>query len=519
MTDAGSVAAAPVSAPMLARATRSSRWMADEQLARLASNGNEHAFAAIYERYLPKLVRYCQGIVLSREDAEDAAQTAMVKAMKALAERPQEINLRPWLYRIAHNEAISLLRRRRPTQELDETVELVAGQSPEEVADTRMRLRELVTDLRALPERQRGALVMRELCGLEYEEIAGALGSSRGAAMQTVFEARSALVQFDEGRRLPCELVQRAISDGDRRRLRGRGVRAHLRGCDQCRGFESALQRRRGDLALLVPAGGKGLIVTLLGLAGVGGARTAVSLSSVSSLGGSGWRVAAVGLIAATAAGGEAVNQLSVGHHDHHTAPAVASGLAGHAAAAARAAALRAAADAATRPHRAHRSTAAERAGRPHAVLPSLSTSSLTPRRAHRERALAGPPPASTTASAAAPSTSAAPSSGSGSGAGTPSTSKPSGSSSSNSFWSWVLQQAAAQAAHDASTGASSAVDQRYGNWTITYGSGSSSASSSSSAGSVASPGSSGVTTGTGPTGPTGPSGPAQITNSQISSD
>ncbi|HEX4109325.1 MAG TPA: sigma-70 family RNA polymerase sigma factor, partial [Solirubrobacteraceae bacterium] len=310
------MAAAPVTtAPELARATRSSRWMGDEQLARLAARGNEHAFAAIYERYLPKLVRYCQGIVLQREDAEDAAQTAMLKAMKALAERPQEVNLRPWLYRIAHNEAVSLLRRRRPEQQLDERIEAIGAECPEETVHTRARLKELVADLRELPERQRGALVMRELCGLDYEEIAGVIGGSRGAAMQTVFEARSTLVQFDEGRRLSCELVQRAISDGDRRRLRARGVRAHMRGCVQCRTFDGSLERRRRDLALLIPAGGKGALMTFLGIAGAGGARTALSFSSATSLSGQGWRVAALGLIAATAAGGEAVHHLAAAPH------------------------------------------------------------------------------------------------------------------------------------------------------------------------------------------------------------
>src|ERR1700751_388627 len=110
------MAATPAAAPFLATAPRSVRWLADDQLMRLASRGHQAALAAIYERYCAKLVRYCQGILLNREDAEDAAQTAMLKAMRALADRPHDVRLRPWLYRIAHNEAVTILRQRRPQE-------------------------------------------------------------------------------------------------------------------------------------------------------------------------------------------------------------------------------------------------------------------------------------------------------------------------------------------------------------------------------------------------------------------
>ena len=82
------------------------------------------------------------------------------------------IELRPWLYRVARNESISLLRRRRTVAEPDEA--LLPSQPAADVTfEARERLRTLVADLAALPERQRSALVMRELSGLKYEEIAG----------------------------------------------------------------------------------------------------------------------------------------------------------------------------------------------------------------------------------------------------------------------------------------------------------------------------------------------------------
>jgi RNA polymerase sigma factor (sigma-70 family) len=243
------------------------RLLGDEQLASLIAAGERDAFAVAYERHLPALIRYCRGILLVREDAEDAAQCAMVAALRALPKRPPQLKLRAWLFRVAHNEAISLVRRRYPHEPLDSALD-VSAPDVAETADVRTRLRQLVSDLRALPDRQRSALVMRELCGLGYDEIAGVLASTESAAMQTVFEARSALVQFEHGRTLSCVNVQRMLSDGDRRSLRARRVRAHMRSCDGCRTFELSVGRRRGEFGLLLPLAGNSSLATLLGMLG-----------------------------------------------------------------------------------------------------------------------------------------------------------------------------------------------------------------------------------------------------------
>jgi hypothetical protein len=81
------------------------RRLGDEQLASLIAAGERDAFAVAYERHLPALIRYCRGILLVREDAEDAAQSAMVAALRALPQRPPQLRLRAWLFRVAHNEA------------------------------------------------------------------------------------------------------------------------------------------------------------------------------------------------------------------------------------------------------------------------------------------------------------------------------------------------------------------------------------------------------------------------------
>ena len=87
--------------------------LGDERLARLAARGSSRAFAAVYERYHQPLYRYCRSILRDESDAQDALQSTFTRALAALKRDQRIAPLRPWLFRIAHNESISLLRRRR----------------------------------------------------------------------------------------------------------------------------------------------------------------------------------------------------------------------------------------------------------------------------------------------------------------------------------------------------------------------------------------------------------------------
>jgi RNA polymerase sigma factor (sigma-70 family) len=249
-----------------------STLVSDERLVRRAVGGEERALAAIFDRYHQRLYRYCLAILGDSQDAQDALQNTMLKVLRALPGEKREIKLRPWLYRIAHNESIELLRRRRETRQLD--AELAApGPSLADDLSARQRLRQLLSDLDQLPERQRGALVMRELGGLDAEGIAAALGTSAAVARQTLYEARLSLHQMDEGRDMDCAIVTRAISDGDGRVIRRRDVRAHLRSCPDCRRFRAEIEGREQDLAALAPlpaVAAGGILQALLG----GGAST-----------------------------------------------------------------------------------------------------------------------------------------------------------------------------------------------------------------------------------------------------
>ena len=84
-----------------------------------AARGDEAAFTALYQRHHQELYRYCRAILRNDDDARDALQSAMAKAFAALQHESRDFELRPWLFRIAHNEAVSRLRARRDAVGLD----------------------------------------------------------------------------------------------------------------------------------------------------------------------------------------------------------------------------------------------------------------------------------------------------------------------------------------------------------------------------------------------------------------
>jgi RNA polymerase sigma factor (sigma-70 family) len=249
-----------------------------------AARGDAAAFAAVYERHHQALYRYCRSILRHEEDAQDALQSTMTRAFAALQDEPRDFELRPWLFRIAHNEAISILRRRRTTGELED--QPAFGELEDRVAE-REELRLLQLDLADLPERQRAALVLRELNGLSHAEIGVVLEVTPAAVKQAIFEARSALFSCREGREMACHDIRRMLSDGDGRVLRGRGVRAHLRSCPDCRRFRADLEQRPKALRALAPPLPMGAAAALLAQL-LGGGGTAAKLLACLAIAGGG---------------------------------------------------------------------------------------------------------------------------------------------------------------------------------------------------------------------------------------
>ncbi len=284
---------------------------AENALAREASRGDERALGKIYRDYHQPLYRFCLAIVGDPQDAQDALQNTMVKMLRALPGEKRSIALKPWLYRIAHNESVDLLRRRRP----DVSLEASESRLGEELAthvETRQRLRQLIADLSALPERQRETLLMREAGGLSFDEIGFALETSPAVARQTLYEARLGLRQMDAGREMECEIVTKALSDGDGRVRRRRDIRAHLRDCGHCRRFAEEIDSRANALAAISPLPavaaaamlqgllGGGAVAGAGGIGGVAGGIAVKSVGTATLLKG----VAAVAVVAAIGIGG-----------------------------------------------------------------------------------------------------------------------------------------------------------------------------------------------------------------------
>src|SRR5690242_9507794 len=92
----------------------------DARLLRRASKGDEAAFAAIFERHGQDLYRYCRAILGNPDDAQDALQNTMTRVLRALPGEERALKLKPWLFRVARNEALNLIREREVTVELAE---------------------------------------------------------------------------------------------------------------------------------------------------------------------------------------------------------------------------------------------------------------------------------------------------------------------------------------------------------------------------------------------------------------
>jgi RNA polymerase sigma factor (sigma-70 family) len=256
----------------------------DEQLVALFRAGNEDAFGVIHDRYRQRLFAYTRQMLSgSRQDAEDAMQDVFLRAYRALRTSQRPITLRPWLYRVAHNRCIDQLRRPVPaTMDLFE-VSRTPLRDPLVVAERREDLRRLVADVRRLPQQQRSALLMRELQGLTYSELAEALGCTVPAVKSLLVRARMGLADAAESREAACAEICRDLVVAFDRGVRMSGhVRRHVRDCDYCRQFRHQMRGSRRSFAALVGAGAGPFGV----LAGLGGSGAAAGGGAVTTTGG-----------------------------------------------------------------------------------------------------------------------------------------------------------------------------------------------------------------------------------------
>ena len=196
-------------------------------------------------------------------------------------------------------------------------------------------------DVRRLPEQQRSALLMRELGGMAYADMADALGVSVPAVKSLLVRARIALAQALEARDTACSDIRGQLTLAHDRGVRPSGTaRRHMRDCTQCRHFHGELRGVSRRFAALAPTvGPMGVIAKVLGVGGGAGGAASSGAIAAGGAAGTGGAMASVGLFAtgaghiatliaaaAVTAGGAVEIQSSIvppAHHVRHTHPAV----------------------------------------------------------------------------------------------------------------------------------------------------------------------------------------------------
>ncbi len=297
----------------------------------------------IHDRYRQRLFAYTRQMLAQRQDAEDALQDIFVRAYSGLRANHRELALRAWLYRVAHNRCIDELRR--PSPPPPEVMELLRAPASDPIAeaDRRESLRRLIADVRRLPEQQRSALLMRELGGMSYADMASALGVTVPAVKSLLVRARLGLGQALEARDTACSEIRDELMLSHDRGLRPNATaRRHMRDCAGCREFRHQIRGVSRRFAAIVPTlGPLGVLANALGVGGAGGGAAGGAVAAgAGGAAGTGSAVVGVGAMSAGAthvatllaaavvtAGGAAELQHTItvpaAHHHHHTRSAL----------------------------------------------------------------------------------------------------------------------------------------------------------------------------------------------------
>jgi RNA polymerase sigma factor (sigma-70 family) len=338
------------------------RLQSDERLIAMTRRGQHAAFEVLFSRYQSRLLAFCRHMLSSREDAEDVLQEVFTAAFNAVLADEREINVRPWLYRIARNRSLNHLRRASAIGVDSMDVHYADnGLSTGERVLKRESFRQLLGDVKELPETQRTALLLREIDALSYEQIADAMETTVPSVKSLLVRARISLAEAAEARQLSCEEVRMQLGEvAEGLTKLGAPARRHVRGCERCRSFKKQLKENNRVLAAIFPVGplllAKKLLLAKLGStasaghvgasagASAAGASAAGATAGVAGTGGvgaaGGILTAGAGAIATKAVAGltaaAIVTAVAAGHvgrpaHRRHATGAATAYVSGHA--------------------------------------------------------------------------------------------------------------------------------------------------------------------------------------------
>ena len=286
---------------------------------------DDAAFEALYDRFHRNLLAFCRHMLGSREEAEDVLQHTFLAAYRKLPDG-DDVRVKAWLYTVARNRCLSVLRARREAVALDEGIVATDGLAAE--VDRRADLRALVRDVQRLPPDQREALLLFELGDSSHEDIAVVLGVRKEKVKALVFQARETLMGWRAARETPCAEVREQLATLRGSALRRASLRRHVEQCAGCAQYESEVHRQRAALAVALPVvPAAGLKATVLAAA-VGGGGVAAGAGAGLGAAGGGMAlkgVAAKVLVAAVVAGGAGTSGYVAVEHiekDHRGPPA-----------------------------------------------------------------------------------------------------------------------------------------------------------------------------------------------------
>jgi RNA polymerase sigma factor (sigma-70 family) len=286
---------------LIARRSPLLRLQGDERLVAMLRRGNDGAFETIVDRYQGRLLGFCRQMLGSTEDAEDVLQEVFVNAHRAILADNREINLRPWLYRIARNRCLNHLRK--PVADGQDSMDMhpiTEAANTHERVQNREEFRQLLCDVEKLPETQRSALLLREMDALSYEEIAQAMETTVPSVKSLLVRARIALAEASQARQLTCGEVRLHLAEAAEGLRKADGpIRRHVRECDGCGEFRSQLRSDAKALAAIFPVGPllllKATILSKLGLGGAGAGAGASGGAGAAGAGGASAGGAAIG--------------------------------------------------------------------------------------------------------------------------------------------------------------------------------------------------------------------------------
>ena len=241
----------------------SSDWA---ELVHRAQAGDGDAFTELFQQLHTPVLNYVYRTMGDRHAAEDITQDAFIRAHQRIGQLGPPYDFKSWVFRIASNLAIDSLRQSKRFVDLDEPMDPLGPMTTKRPAERKVQqsqARQSVQDTLALmPTAFRQAIILRELSGLGYQEVANTLECSYDNARQLVHRAR---LNFRElhGMRLMADsgAVQcreigdllSALHDGELSTEDRRTIRKHIKTCEHCKETEKDLRKVAGIVAGLTP--------------------------------------------------------------------------------------------------------------------------------------------------------------------------------------------------------------------------------------------------------------------------